>query len=160
MKRKSPSLWSDDVLKNSHLYEKYETSSQQTSDGWMDMNYAGSAFMLLALVNELQMAGISEHKAFELVFRDFWIEQSKQTNWTLAFEKTFNLSVADFYVRLSQYKRKDVAKILPRKSLKIQAIFDWLQFLVRLKQITLVIERIGKAIKYALLLCHYEIGQS
>ena len=124
LKRKSPSLWSDDVLKNSHLYEKYETSSQQTSDGWMDMNYAGSAFMLLALVNELQMAGISEHKAFELVFRDFWIEQSKQTNWTLAFEKTFNLSVADFYVRLSQYKRKDVAKILPRKSLKIQAIFD------------------------------------
>lgn len=124
LNRKSPTLWSDDVFKNAHLYEKYETSSKETPAGWMDMNYAGSAFMLLALVNELQKEGITEHKAFELVFRDFWIEQSKQTNWKVAFEKTFNLSVDDFYNRLSGYKRKNVRKILPSKSAKIQKIFN------------------------------------
>ena len=121
---KSPKLWSDHVFKNAHLYEKHETSSKETSSGWMDMNYAGSAFMVLALVNELQKEGITEHEAFELVFRDFWIEQSKQTNWKAAFQKTFKISVNDFYARLSKYKRKDARKILPRKSLKVQKIFN------------------------------------
>lgn len=124
LKRKSPKLWSDDVFKNAHLYEKYETSSKETSTGWMDMNYAGSAFMLLALTNELQKEGITENKAFELVFRDFWIEQSKQTNWKAAFQKTFKISVNDFYARLSEYKRSDVRKLMPSRSLTIQKIFD------------------------------------
>ena len=34
------------------------------SNGWMDMNYAGSAFMVLTLVNELKKTGISEAEAF------------------------------------------------------------------------------------------------
>lgn len=124
LKRKSPKLWSDDVFKNAHLYEKYETSSKETSAGWMDMNYAGSAFMLLALTNELQKEGMTEHKAFELVFRDFWIEQSKQTNWKAAFQQTFKISANDFYARLSEYTRSDVRKILPSRSLTIQKIFN------------------------------------
>ena len=40
-------LWSDEVFANPKLYEKFETSSSETSDGWMDMNYAGSAFIFL-----------------------------------------------------------------------------------------------------------------
>ena len=88
------------------------------------MNYAGSAFMLLTLVKELQKDNISEQEALELVFKDFWLEKAGQRNWQKAFEKTFNMSVKTFYERLSEYSRNDVRKILPSKSLKIQDIFD------------------------------------
>ena len=117
-------LWSDEVFTNPKLYEKFETSSSETSDGWMDMNYAGSAFIFLTLVNELQKQSISEQEAFKLVFRDFWIEKSDEANWEKAFEKTFNINIETFYERLSKYSRQDIKKILPSKSLKIQDIFD------------------------------------
>ncbi len=90
----------------------------------MDMNYAGSAFMLLTLVQELQKDNISEREAFKLIFRDFWIEKARRKSWKKAFEKTFNMSVKTFYERLSEYSRNDVRKMLPSKSLKIQDIFD------------------------------------
>jgi len=121
---KRPELWSDEVFSDPKLYEKYETSSKKTSDGWMDMNYAGSAFMFLTLVKELQKNNISEQEAFKLAFKDFWIKKSEELNWEKAFEKTFDMSTETFYERLSQYSRKDVRKILPNKSLKIQDIFD------------------------------------
>ena len=116
---KNRSFWSDKVFSNPNLYEKYETSG-----GYMDMNYAGSAFMLLTLVKELQKDNISEQEAFKLVFRDYWVEKERQGIWKKAFEKTFNMSVKTFYERLSEYNRNDVRKILPSKSLKIQDIFD------------------------------------
>ena len=117
-------LWSDEVFTNPKLYEKFETSSKETADGWMDMNYAGSAFIFLTLVNELQKQSISEQEAFKLAFRDFWIEKSDESNWEKAFEKTFNINIETFYERLSEYSRKDIKKILPSKSLKIQDIFN------------------------------------
>tara|TARA_B110001450_G_scaffold175248_1_gene163667 strand:+ start:321 stop:527 length:207 start_codon:yes stop_codon:yes gene_type:complete len=67
------------------------------------MNYAGSAFMLLALVKDLQRDNISKQEAFKLVFRDFWLEKARQGIWKKAFEKTFNMSVKTFYDRLSEY---------------------------------------------------------
>ena len=121
---KNRSFWSDKVFTDPNLYEKFETSSKETSDGFMDMNYAGSAFMLLTLVKELQKDNISEQEAFKLVFRDYWVEKERQGIWKKAFEKTFNMSVKTFYERLSEYNRNDVRKILPSKSLKIQDIFD------------------------------------
>lgn len=121
---KRPELWSDEVFTDPRLYERFETSSERTTDGWMDMNYAGSAFMFLTLVKELQKNNISEQEAFKLVFKDFWIEKSKEFNWKKAFENTFDMSTETFYERLSKYSRKDVKKILPSKSLKIQDIFD------------------------------------
>ena len=45
------------------------------------MNYAGSAFMLLALVKELQRDNISEQEAFKPFFRDFWLEKARQRSW-------------------------------------------------------------------------------
>ena len=116
---KNRSFWSDKVFTDPNLYEKYETSG-----GNMDMNYAGSAFMLLTLVKELQKDNLSEQEAFKLVFRDYWVEKERQGIWKKAFEKTFNMSVKTFYERLSEYNRNDVRKILPSKSLKIQDIFD------------------------------------
>ena len=103
-------LWSDEVFTNPKLYEKFETSSSETSDGWMDMNYAGSAFIFLTLVNELQKQSISEQEAFKLVFRDFWIEKSDEANWEKVFEKTFNINIETFYERLSKYSRQDIKR--------------------------------------------------
>ena len=121
--RRNPYLWSDDVFINPHLYEKHETSSKETSNGWMDMNYAGSAFMVLTLVNELKKTGISEAEALELILRNFWIEQSKQKNWKAAFKISFGMNVETFYEILSTYSKRDINKLLPSKSLKIQKIF-------------------------------------
>ena len=113
------------VTKEPHLYEKHYSSP--TKKGF-DGNYTGSAFMVLALVNELKKNNISEEEAFELVFREYWIQRSKQpfdnTYWRVAFKNTFGMSVEDFYKKLSKYKRKDLKKILPSKTLKIQNIFN------------------------------------
>jgi len=112
------------VSKKPHLFEKHKTSP--TKRGF-DSNYAGSAFMVLALVNELKKNNISEQEAFELVFREFWIQRAKKPqgwNWQPAFNNTFGMTTTEFYERLSKYKRKDLKKILPSKSLKIQDIFS------------------------------------
>ena len=112
------------VTKEPHLYEKHKTSPQKNG---FDSNYAGSAFIILALVNELKKNNISEEKAFELVFREFWIQRAKQPsgwNWQPSFKNTFGMTVSEFYERLSKYKRKDLKKILPSKKLKIQDIFS------------------------------------
>ena len=113
------------VTREPHLFEKYATSP--TKKGF-DSNYTGSAFMLLALVNELKKNNISEDEAFELVFKEIWVQRSKQPygsqGWKDAFEKSFGMSVEDFYQKLSKYKRKDLKNILPSKTLKIQDIFS------------------------------------
>jgi hypothetical protein len=112
------------VTKEPHLYEKHKTSPHKGYDS----NYAGSSFMLLALVNELKKNNISEEEAFELVFREYWIQRSKQpfdnTYWRVAFKNTFGMTVTEFYERLSKYKRKNLKNILPSKTLKIQDIFS------------------------------------
>ena len=107
------------VTKKPHLYEKHKTSPVG-----VDTFYSGSAFMLLALVNELKKNNISEEEAFRLVFRDFWIEKAKHKKWEKAFGQTFGMSHDKFYERLSKYKRGRLKKILPSKTLKIQDIFN------------------------------------
>ena len=112
------------VTKEPYIYEKHKTSP--TKKGF-DGNYTGSAFMVLALVNELKINNISEEEAFELVFREFWVQRAKQPSgqlWQPAFKNTFGMSHDEFYERLSKYKRKDLKKILPSKTLKIQDIFS------------------------------------
>ena len=112
------------VSKETNLYEKYNSSPQKKG---FDINYSGSAFIVLALVNELKKNNISEAEAFELVFREFWIQRAKQPqgwNWQPSFQNTFGITVPEFYERLSKYKRKDLKKILPSKTLKIQDIFS------------------------------------
>ena len=112
------------VSKEPKLYEKHKTSPQKNG---FDSNYAGSAFIVLSLVNELKKNNISEEKAFELVFREFWIQRAKQPsgwNWKTTFKNTFGMTLDEFYESLSKYKRKDLKKILPTKSLKIQDIFS------------------------------------
>ena len=112
------------VSKEPHLYEKYGSSNKKGMDG----NYTGSAFIVLALVNELKKNNVSEQEAFELVFREIWVQRSRQPygsqGWKDAFQLSFGISVENFYQRLSKYKRKDLKNILPSKSLKIEDIFS------------------------------------
>jgi hypothetical protein len=120
----SPFLYTlENVLSNPSLFEQYETSSGKDVLGaWIDMNYAGSAYMVLALVKELQKNNLSEQKAFELIFKDFWVEKAKRTKWTEAFKEVFKMSVEEFYARLGDHA-KDLNQLLPSESLKIQDIF-------------------------------------
>ena len=113
------------VSKEPHLYEKHKTSPSKKG---FDSNYTGSAFMVLALVNELKKNNISEEEAFRLVFREYWIQRAKysqsETAWRPVFKDTFGMSHDEFYERLSKYKRGRLKKILPSKALKIQDIFS------------------------------------
>ena len=112
------------VTKEPNLYEQHKTSPQKNG---FDSNYAGSAFIILALVNELKKNNLSEEEAFELVFREFWIQRAKQPsgwNWQTSFKNTFGMTLDEFYEKLSKYKRKDLKKILPSKTLMIQDIFS------------------------------------
>ena len=113
------------VSKEPNLYEKHNSSPKKRG---FDINYSGSEFTVLALVNELKKNNISEEEAFELVFREYWIQRSKYsqsgTAWQLAFRDTFGMTVTEFYERLSKYKRRDLKKMLPSKTLKIQDIFN------------------------------------
>ena len=116
-------LWSDEVFTDPRIFETHSMSSGGSANGaYIDMNYAGSAFMLLALVNELQKEGKSEKEALRSVFRDFWIA-NRSANWKAAFVETFEMSVEDFYEKLSSYSRRDYRKILPSGSLMFQDIF-------------------------------------
>ena len=67
----------DYVFTNPKLFEKYSTSEKDSKGQWMDIGYGGSTFMVLALIKESQKNGISEDRAFEMIFRDFWIENGK-----------------------------------------------------------------------------------
>ena len=83
----------------------------------------------IKLINQkkLKKNNISEEKAFELVFREFWILRAKQPsgrNWQTTFKNTFGMTLDEFYEKLSKYKTKDLKKILPSKTLKIQDIFN------------------------------------
>ena len=104
----------------------------------MDMNYGGSTFMVLALIKELQKNGISEQRAFEMIFRDFWIENGKLpkisdsdgnnsirvVDWKMAFKVLFKIDVEAFYTRLkSEYSASEYNKVLPSEDLTLQDIF-------------------------------------
>jgi len=119
------------VFTNPKLFEKYQTSSNDPAGKQMDINYGSSTFMVLALVKELRKQGISEQRAFEMVFRDFWIENSKQRRisrenleWEKSFETVFKISIETFYSRLmSKYTHAGFKEVLPSKTLEVQQIF-------------------------------------
>ena len=119
-----------EVFRNPMLFEKYSTSEK--------IDTGGSMFMNLALAKELQKQGISEQRAFEMIFRDFWIENGKLpknddsdgnnstrfVDWKKAFKTLFKMDVETFYSRLkSEYSAADSNTALPSQSLKIQEIF-------------------------------------
>ncbi|MEJ6626253.1 MAG: hypothetical protein QNL32_00105 [Actinomycetes bacterium] len=130
------------VFPNPKLFEKFESSEEDSTGKAMDSNYGSSVFMVLVLVKELQKQGISEQRAFEMVFKDFWVENGQlpqfieldggnernTVDWQKIFKSLFKMDVGTFYTRLqSEYSladyKADYKKVLPSKSLKIQDIF-------------------------------------
>jgi hypothetical protein len=114
--------FTDYALKQPALFEKPETSLKDSVGNFIDMNYAGSAFMVLALVKELQKSNITENRAFEMIFKDFWLERAKEADWKKAFTNVFKISVEEFYQRLGKYT-KDFNQVVTSQSLKLQEIF-------------------------------------
>lgn len=103
-------------------------------DGGNDMNYNGSAFLVLALAKELQHRGMSEDRAFKAILRDYLVESGREPDWKKAFVNTFNMTVKDFYQSLDQYpttftvdglpgRLVDATPVLPSKTLKLNGIF-------------------------------------
>ncbi len=130
------------IFTNPKLFEKFESSEEDSTGKAMDSNYGSSVFMVLALVKELQKQGISEQRAFEMVFKDFWVENAQlpqfieldggneknAVDWQKTFKSLFKMDVKTFYAHLqSEYSltdyKADYKKVLPSKSLKIQDIF-------------------------------------
>ena len=130
------------IFTNPKLFEKFESSEEDSTGKAIDSNYGSSVFMVLALVKELQKQGISEQRAFEMVFKDFWAKNAQlpqfleldggnernTVDWQKTFKSLFKMEVETFYARLrSEYSladyKADYKKVLPSKSLKIQDIF-------------------------------------
>ena len=130
------------VFTNPKLFEKFESSEEDSTGKAMDSNYGSSVFMVLALVKELQKQAITEQRAFEMVFKDFWAKNAQlpqfleldggnernTVDWQKTFKSLFKMEVETFYARLrSEYSladfKADYKKVLPSESLKIQDIF-------------------------------------
>ena len=130
------------IFTNPKLFEKYESSGEDSTGKAMDSNYGSSVFMVLALVKELQKQAITEQRSFEMVFKDFWAKNAQlpqfleldggnernTVDWQKTFKSLFKMEVETFYARLrSEYSladfKADYKKVLPSESLKIQDIF-------------------------------------
>ena len=103
-----------DVLSNPASYEYY---SKQ------DNNYANSVFMVLALVKELENIGFSTEKAFQSIFKVFWGQDPKNSDWKTKFEETFTINVDTFYASLASYST-DMSLIYPSSAITVQNIIN------------------------------------
>ena len=103
-----------DVLSNPASYEYY---SKQ------DNNYANSVFMILALVKELEIVGFSTEKAFQSIFKVFWEQDPKNSDWKTKFEETFTINVDTFYESLASYST-DMSLIYPSSTITVQNIIN------------------------------------
>ena len=103
-----------DVLSNPASYEYY---SKQ------DNNYANSVFMVLALVKELENIGFSSEKAFQSIFKVFWEQDPKNSDWKTKFEETFTIDIDTFYASLASYST-DMSLIYPSPTITVQNIIN------------------------------------
>jgi plastocyanin len=103
-----------DVLSDPASYEFY---SKQ------DNNYANSVFMVLALVKELENVGFSPEKAFQSIFKVFWEQDPKNSDWKAKFEETFTIDIDTFYSSLASYST-DMSLIYPSSSITVQNIIN------------------------------------
>ena len=103
-----------DVLSDPASYEYY---SKQ------DNNYANSVFMVLALVKELENIGFSSEKAFQSIFKVFWEQDPKNSDWKTKFEETFTIDIDTFYASLATYST-DMSLIYPSSTITVQNIIN------------------------------------
>ena len=105
------------AVNNPKIFEKFDLSSDK------DQNYSSSVFIALALTKELQKKGISEEKAFRLIYKDFWELNPTDNNWKIKFEQLFSFTVEHFYTKLGDYTN-DLNNVIPSENIKIENIFN------------------------------------
>ena len=71
----------------------------------------------------MQLAGHSEAEAFKLIFKDFMQANPNKKTWQDVFQTTFNMSVSDFYTKVSSYN-PSINTVLPSTSLTLESIFN------------------------------------
>ena len=88
---------SAEAVKQPELFEEYV-------GGEIDSNYNGSAFLLLALVKELQeQQNLTEEQAFSKALIDFQAAKLNERDWKVAFSDVFGMEVGEFYSALEKY---------------------------------------------------------
>jgi len=105
-----------DATQNPSMFENYDSHDKDT-------NYSSSVFLVLVLVKELQLKGHSESKAFRLMCKDFMQANPNKKTWPDVFQTTFNMSVSDFYSKVSSDK-PSINTVLPGTSLTLESIFN------------------------------------
>ena len=107
---------SDVVYTNPSIFENYSSNS-------IDMNYSSSVFMVLVLVKRLIDLGHSEEDAFRMIFKDFMLTGTMNSNWQNYFLDIFGFSVDNFYDSL-QFYTPNIEYVVPSSSLSLEQIFD------------------------------------
>ena len=79
--------------------------------------------MILALVKELENVGFSTEKAFQSIFKVYWEQDPKNSDWKNKFEEVFTIDVDTFYESLSNYST-DMSVIYPSSSITVQNIIN------------------------------------
>ena len=104
------------ATQNPSIFENYGNDNK-------DINGASSLFLVWVLAKELQLAGHSESKSFRLMCKDFMQANPNKENWPDVFQTTFNMSVSDFYSKVSSYN-PSINTVLPSTSLTLESIFN------------------------------------
>ena len=107
---------SDVVYTNPSIFENYSSNS-------IDMNYSSSVFMVLVLAKRLIDLGHSEEDAFRMIFKDFMLSGTMNSNWQNYFLDLFGFSVDNFYDSL-QFYTPNIEYVIPSSSLSLEQIFD------------------------------------
>ena len=105
-----------DTTQTPSIFENYDSQDK-------DVNYSSSVFLVLVLAKELQLAGHSEVEAFKLIYKDFMQANPNKKTWQDVFQTTFNMSISDFYTKVSSYK-PSINNVLPSTSLTLESIFN------------------------------------
>jgi plastocyanin len=79
--------------------------------------------MILALVKELENIGFSSEKAFQSIFKVFWEQDPKNSDWKTKFEETFTIDIDTFYASLTSYST-DMSLIYPSSTITVQNIIN------------------------------------
>ena len=107
---------SDVVYTNPSIFENYSSNN-------IDMNYSSSVFMVLVLAKRLIDLGYSEEDAFRMIFKDFMLTGTMNSNWQNYFVDIFGFSVNNFYDSLQLYT-PSIEYVMPSSSLSLEQIFD------------------------------------
>ena len=105
-----------DATQNPSVFENYDGQDN-------DVNYSSSVFLVLVLVQGLQLAGHPETEAFKLIFKDFIQANPNKKTWQDVFQTTFNMSVSNFYTKVSSYN-PPINTVLPSTTLTLESIFN------------------------------------